>query len=196
MRIFGSTLARAVPRAMAMAMIDRKSCFVALVLGTLAGCSGADPDGYPSLAIRPVERVQGTFEPVAVQQLDVPPVEVELTVSLDARLAALVGQAEQAHRTFMAAAPKAEGQVTAARQAEVGTDAWAIAQVALADLDSARSEAAVALGDLDILHAAGTLQAEDVSAIDAAREQVIALVTVEDATLERLRGVVHSLPEN
>jgi len=196
MRIFGSSLARAVLRAMAMAMIDRKTCLVAVALGMLAGCSGTGSDGYPSLAIRPVERVQGSFEPVAVQQLDVPPVEVELTGSLDARLATLVGQAEQAHRTFMAAAPKAEQQVTAARDAAVGSDAWAIAQVALADLDSARSEAAVALGDLDILHAAGTLQAEDVSAIDVARDQVIALVSVEDTTLERLRGDVRALPED
>ncbi|MFA6218538.1 MAG: hypothetical protein WC692_02040 [Erythrobacter sp.] len=188
MRIFGSSLARVVARAMAMAMIDRKTCFVALALGTAAGCSGSGSGAYPSLAIRNIERVEGSFEPVATEQLDVPPVEVDLAGGLDARLAALVRQAEQAHLSFTAATPRAEEQVAAARDAQVGSDPWAIAQVALADLDSARSETAVALGDLDILHVAATLQADDLTAIDAARAQVTALVSVEDATLERLRA--------
>lgn len=173
-----------------MPMIDRKTFLVSLACAALAGCSSTGSGKYPSLAIRDVERVQGAFEPVATEQLDVPRVEVAFAGSLDERLAALVGQAEKAHRIFVDATPIAERQVAAAINAAEGSDAWAIAQVTLADLDSTRSEVAVVLGDLDILHAAGTVQAEDVSAIDAARDRVIALVSAEDATLERLRARV------
>ncbi|MBL4717120.1 MAG: hypothetical protein JKZ02_01450, partial [Erythrobacter sp.] len=64
------------------------------------------------------------------------------------------------------------------------------AQVALADLDSARSIAAIALGDLDILYTAATVQAEDATPIAAARMTVIALVAEEDDVLARLRAQV------
>lgn len=187
MRIFGSSLARRDARAMAMPMIDRKTILIPLLLTALAGCAGAGSGKYPSLAIRDIERVQGTFEPVGAEQLDVPKVEVAYSGSLQDRLSALVGQAEDAHRVFTAAVPEAEQLANAGNDAEIGSDAWASAQVALAGLDSARSDVAVALGELDILHAAGAVQAEDVGAIDAARGEVLALVTIEDATLERLR---------
>lgn len=189
MRIFGSSLARRDARAMAMPMIDRKTFVIPLLLTALAGCagSGSGSGKYPSLAIRDIERVQGTFEPVGAEQLDVPKVEVAYSGSLLDRLSALVGQAEDAHRVFTAAVPVAEQLANAANDAEIGSDAWASAQVALAGLDSARSDVAVALGELDILHAARAVQAEDVGAIDAARGKVLALVTIEDATLERLR---------
>lgn len=189
MRIFGSSLARRDARAMAMPMIDRKTFVIPLLLTALAGCagSGSGSGKYPSLAIRDIERVQGTFEPVGAEQLDVPKVEVAYSGSLQDRLSALVGQAEDAHRVFTAAVSEAEQLADAANDAEIGSDAWASAQVALAGLDSARSDVAVALGELDILHAAGAVQAEDVGAIDAARGEVLALVTIEDATLERLR---------
>ncbi len=189
MRIFGSSLARRDARAMAMPMIDRKTFVIPLLLTALAGCagSGSGSGKYPSLAIRDIERVQGTFEPVGAEQLDVPKVEVAYSGSLQDRLSALVGQAEDAHRVFNAAVPVAEQLANAANDAEIGSDAWASAQVALAGLDSARSDVAVALGELDILHAARAVQAEDVGAIDAARGKVLALVTIEDATLERLR---------
>ncbi|WP_341712843.1 hypothetical protein [Erythrobacter sp.] len=170
-------------------MIDRKTFVIPLLLTALAGCagSGSGSGKYPSLAIRDIERVQGTFEPVGAEQLDVPKVEVAYSGSLQDRLSALVGQAEDAHRVFNAAVPVAEQLANAANDAEIGSDAWASAQVALAGLDSARSDVAVALGELDILHAARAVQAEDVGAIDAARGKVLALVTIEDATLERLR---------
>ena len=89
-----------------------------------------------------------------------------------------------------AAVPAAQRRVQAAGNAAVGSDSWASAQVALADLDSARSNAAVALGDLDILFAAATVQAQDAAAIAAARATVVALVAEEDAVLERLRAQV------
>ncbi|MEZ5680041.1 MAG: hypothetical protein R3E14_01970 [Erythrobacter sp.] len=160
----------------------------ALLATLLAGCSSTGTEGYPSLAIRDVERVEGSFEPVSTQRLDVPAVEVDLTGGMEARLAALVGQASEAHGQFKAAQPEAERIVAAAGDAAIGSDSWAAAQVALADLDSARSIAAIALGDLDIIQGAAEVQAEDTSAIDAAREQVVTLISEEDAVLVRLRA--------
>ncbi|HCJ22795.1 MAG TPA: hypothetical protein DHV64_14940, partial [Erythrobacter sp.] len=78
----------------------------------------------------------------------------------------------------------------AAAGSAIGSDSWATAQVALADLDSARSIAATALGDLDILYTAATVQAQDSAAIAAARETVIALVREEDDVLARLRAQI------
>lgn len=171
-------------------MFDCKPFLAASALFACAACSTASADRYPSLAIRDIERVEGTFEPVPTQQLDVPEVETGLAGPLDEHLAALVAQASDAHRDFTSAVPPAETRVAAAAGAAVGSDSWAAAQVALADLDSARSIAAIALGDLDILHASASVQAEDATAIDSARDQVIALVREEDAVLERLRGRV------
>ena len=171
-------------------MTESKFIRPALLAFLLAGCSSTATEGYPSLAVRDVERVQGSFEPVPVQRLDVPAVEVDLAGGLDARLAALVAQARAAHGDFQAAQPRAEQVVAAAADAEIGSDSWAAAQIALADLDSARSIAAVSLGDLDIIHAAATVQADDLGKIDAARDQVLGLIGEEDAVLKRLRARV------
>ncbi len=168
-------------------MTLRKFAFALLLPLTCAACATPDAGAYPSLAIRDVERVDGTFEPVQSDRLDVPPVETQGTGDLPTRLAALQAQARDAHAAFLAALPMAERRVSAAAGSAIGTDAWASAQVALADLDSQRSQAAIALGDLDTLYTAAAVQAEDVAAVAAARDQVIALVGEEDAALQRLR---------
>lgn len=169
-------------------MIDRKLFALPLAIFLLAGCAGTASERYPSLATRDVERAEGTFEPVPGRQLEVPQVPVTMSGSLDERLAALVEQARAAHAEFTGAVPAAERRVGAAAGSAIGSDSWATAQVALADLDSARSIAATALGDLDILYTAATVQAQDSAAIAAARETIIALVREEDDVLARLRA--------
>ncbi len=171
-------------------MTLRKPLLVPILLLALAGCAGTGSDGYPSLAIRDVERAQGRFEPVEAERIEVPAVDVDLAGGLPARLDALVGQAEEAHGEFLASLPTARRRVAAASGSSVGSDAWAAAQVALADLDSARSQAAVSLGDLDILFTAASVQAENTGVIADARETVVALVAEEDAALEDLRARV------
>ncbi|MGN6498179.1 MAG: hypothetical protein ACTHK5_12725 [Tsuneonella sp.] len=153
-----------------------------LALGLSACASTAGK--YPSLAIRDAERVQGTFEPDAApppQPAPPPP-----SAALVSRLAELVDQASRAHRAFTAAVPGAQRAVAAA--GGTGSDSWASAQVALADLDASRSKAAVPLGELDTLFIDATLAAENRDAIAAARDQVIAMIGDEDAALARLRG--------
>lgn len=162
---------------------------IALAAPLLAGCSTVAADRYPSLAQREGERAQGQFAPGEVKTLAVPPVDTGSTAPLPERLAALVAQAERGHSAFRAAQADATRLAEAAAGAAVASDGWASAQVALAGLDSARSETAIPLGDLDILHAAASLDASaDSAAIAAARDRVIALVAEEDAVLEQLRA--------
>lgn len=172
-------------------MTHRKfAILLALPLAT-AACTTSGEDAYPSLAIRDAERAQGTFEPAPAQRLDVPEVEVDVSGGLDARLTALLEQAQAAHADFLDSTPEAERRVSAASGSAIGSDVWAAAQVSLADLDSARSHTAIALGDLDSLYTAAAVQAAaEVAAIETTRQQVLALVGEEDATLARLRDKV------
>lgn len=157
---------------------------IALTLSACAGGSG----GYPSLAIREVERAQGQLQVGEPKRIDVPPVDVDLTGGLATRLSSLVAAAQDAHATFGEVAPRARRLVSSASGSAVGSDSWAAAQVALAELDSARSRAAVPLGDLDAIYTAAAVAAEDVTAIEAARDRVTTLVAEEDAVLADLRS--------
>ena len=160
---------------------------LAAACGLLAGCAGTARD-YPSLSIRDAERVSGSFVPDAGTAGQTAPAPAP--AGLDARLAQLLADARTAHGDFLTAAPQAERTVTAGAGAAIASDNWAAAQVALADLDSARSRAAISLGDLDLLYADATLAWQERAAITQVRDQVIALVAEEDAILARLRGRV------
>ena len=167
----------------------RPALLAALALvPAIAACQTAPDGAYPSLAIRDVERAQGQLEPVPGDPIDVPPVEVPLDGPLDQRLAALVEQGRSAHARFTEAAPRASRLASAASGSGVGSDAWASAQVALADLDSIRSMTAIALADLDILFIAASVEAKDTAALTAARQSLLALVREEDRTLADLRA--------
>lgn len=157
---------------------------LALALSACAATSGQ----YPSLAIRDAERVQGTFEQEAAPPLPAPPAAP--SADLVARLAGLRQDAQAAHRAFLASAPGAERLARGA--GGTGSDSWASAQVALADLDASRSIAAVALGDLDVMFIDATVADEQRAAIAATRTEVVGLVGEEDAVLARLRGRVGS----
>ena len=157
-----------------------------LVLTTACASTGAS--SYPSLATRPGERVSGTAEPVPAPA---PPLA---TAATGDRLAQLRAQAQAAHARFDERRASAASLSAAAQGAAVGSEAWSVAQVALASLEAARSEAMIALADLDSLYVAARIAAVptdgsgDVDAIGAAREDVIALIGREDATLASLRG--------
>ncbi len=166
-----------------------RTASVLSLAGLLAACASGS-DTYPSLAIRDAERAEGRFDTGEPARIDVPPVEVDLTGGLDTRLASLVAAAQDAHADFLEARPRAERLVSAAGGSAIGSDAWAAAQVALGELDSARSRAAVPLGDLDMIYTAARVSVEDVQAIDAARGQVVRLVSEEDAVLSELRARV------
>ena len=160
---------------------------LALSGAALLGACASDAATYPSLARRPAERVSGTSEVVAATPTaPLPPAPP--SPELGARLAGLVEQAEAAHRRFVSREAKARGLVSAAGGAAVASESWAVATVALADLESSRSDAMIALADLDQLYAAQRIEGGEALATGAARDSVIALVAQEDLVLASLRG--------
>lgn len=161
----------------------------ALAALTLSACASSGGD-YPSLAIRDVEHARGQFEPIAVDPIAVPEVPVAYEGSLQERLGMLVEAARSAHQRFVASLPAARRTVASAGRAAIGSSAWGASQVALADLESIRSDAAIPLADLDILHIAASVAAQDRGQIDTARSAVIALVEEEDEALAELRARV------
>ena len=150
----------------------------------LAACASAGD--YPSLAQRPAERVEGTFAPGAAETEPAPPPAP--SADLVVRLENLRREALARHREFTAALPAA--QRLAAAAGSTGSDSWASAQVALADLDSLRSRAAVSLADLDTLWVDATLDGGAREAIGATRSEVESLVRQEDEALASLRARV------
>lgn len=182
-------LAQAFPHAMEAAMTRfapilacAPACAMAVLL---AGCA-ADYDNYPSLARRPAERVSGTAEPAP--PTSPPPLAVAPSADLVARLAQLSDQAESAHRSFTGRRSRAEQLVGAARGATIGSENWSVASVALADLETSRSQAMIALADLDALYAAQRVEGGDATAITATRDRVIGWIGEEDDILAQLRG--------
>lgn len=173
------------------AVMTRLQLAVACALAALplAGCA-ADYDNYPSLARRPAERISGTAEPAA--PTTAPPPAVTPSADLTARLTQLADQAQVAHQAFTGRQSRAEQLVAAAGGASVGSDGWAQASVALADLESSRSQAMVALADLDEIYAAERINGGNGMAIAATRDRVIGWIGEEDEVLARLRGRIAS----
>ena len=161
---------------------------ILLPLVLVAACASTAATTYPSLAIRPGERVTGTANPVA------PPAPPPATAQTGSRLSQLRAQARAADGRFAERKASATALSAAARGAAVGSEAWSIAQIALASLEAARSEAMIALADLDSLYVTAKIEAVptqgsgDVDAIGGVRDEVIGLVGEEDATLAALRG--------
>lgn len=158
---------------------------LAALAGNLAAC--AAPGEYPSLARRPLER------PETAASAPVPAAPTLPDAALSARLSRLVDQAGAAHARFQQRRAHAEQAVSAGAGAATGSEGWAVANVALAGLESSRSEAMLALAELDQLTAADRVAhynelSGDGIAIAAARERVFPLIDEEDRVLSALRG--------
>lgn len=153
----------------------------------LAACAAGSAD-YPSLAIREAERVSGTFDPATAAEPAPPPAQP--SADLLQRLSQLRAAAASAHRSFLESVPGARRQVQAARGSGVESNLWAAAQVAVANLDSARSQTAVPLGDLDLMFADAALAFELREPIVDARGEVAEMIAQQDAILAELRGAL------
>jgi hypothetical protein len=162
---------------------------IALSLGlAVNGCASVDGK-YPSLALRDAERANGQFEPVApVAGLDVPQVQLDFDGTLEEYLSQLQSRARAANARFSSASSATRAQVRAARGASLESNAWGVAQIGLASLDTHRSETGIILADLDTLFVAAKVQNEDTAAIVAVREETLALIERQDALLSTLRG--------
>lgn len=145
----------------------------------LSGCAGSS-SRYPSLSVRDFER---TSEEIVEESVISPSPASD---DLSQRIGIALSAAQGAHQAFVDAAPAAESIVSAATGMGLEDNAWSAAQIALADLDSRRSATAVALGDLDMLYSEATVEFTERDGIAAARDKVVALLALEDQTLERL----------
>ena len=155
-----------------------------LVCGALAlSACAADTVNYPSLARRDAERISGTSAVATpIPAAAAPSAEVK------ARLPQLVARAKEAHSRFAAHRARTVDLVSAATGAAVASESWSVATIALADLESARSDAMIALADLDQLYTEARIEGADSSAIADARNQVTAMVGEEDSVLASLHG--------
>lgn len=164
-------------------------CLPAIVPLVLAACSSAG--GYPSLALRDVERIAARSEPKAETPL--PPPSADLV----SRLSGLVSGAEAADRQFRDLQGSTATTVARAAGATAASDSWASAQIALAKLETSRSSAVAALAELDTLYAdarnaepAGTSPSAE--AIAEARKQVSDLVADQNGVIAGLSARLRS----
>ncbi|WP_296679070.1 hypothetical protein [Novosphingobium sp.] len=165
-----------------------RSLLPVAALSLILSACAKDQGEYPSLARRPVERISGTAPVVAPAEVAPPAPSPELSGNLEQ----LVAKARAADARFRDNAPRARALVSAAAGAAVASESWSVATVALADLESQRSQAMIALADLDALYAAEGIKLADTSAIAAARDQVISIVGEEDTVLNGLKSRLRS----
>jgi hypothetical protein len=155
----------------------------------LSACASAGGD-YPSLAIRSAERASGSALPVEAAP---PPPPPPVTTGTSQKIAQAIEQARKAHAAFVSGSGRASIAVGAARGARAPADSWIAAQVALADLQSLRSQAVIAQADLEVMFAQERLAEPEritptLEALDQARAQIGVWVDEQNRTLARLAG--------
>jgi hypothetical protein len=172
----------------------RASAALSLAFLPLFSSGCATRGDFPSLALRNSERVSGTAQPAAPEALPTLPPQLPppLMSTIGEKLIDLHSQGLAGWQKFEQRRARAESLVSAAAGAAAGSEAWALAAVALAELESARSETSVPLADLDALFVAHQVadpddRGSESVGIAGAREQVAGWIAREDRTLEELR---------
>ncbi len=182
-----------------MASLSRRYCTfryapaLAIAALALAGCASANRARFPSLERRAAERQYGTALPVAAPSSQAAPAPLPANAGFAARVSELRGRAQDAHRAFSERQSAAAHLAAAARGAAPGSEAWSVAQIALAGLDSARSEGMTAMADLDRMLIAATEAAADGNDADLllvkpAHSEVQQLLGEEDRAIAALRN--------
>lgn len=175
-------------------MTRAKARFLAFLLPFgMAACSTSG--GYPSLALRDVERINGTGTPVNGAEAPLPPALPPASADLRTRLQALVRAAHAADHQFQTNRPAAARAVSAA--GSLGSDSWSAASIALARLESSRSNTMGSLAQLDELYAdardaAPTQESPSALAIGESRAEVAALLTAQDSVIAGLASRLKS----
>ena len=157
-----------------------------LASATLAlGACASDEGAYPSLAKRPAERITATWPPAPPPP---PPAPAPLDPATVGRLDALLAQVSTADSRFATKIARARTLVGAARKAAMGSEAWSVASVAIAELESARAEAMVSMAQLDSIYADARTEGRDVTGIEATRQKALAIIAAQDSVLDSLKG--------
>jgi hypothetical protein len=163
--------------------MNRALFLLAPIAATLSAC--AAPSGqYPSLLPRPIERI-GMAEPVRPVPVATP------DASLDGRIATLGRAVTAAGQSFDTAVARARPLVRAAQGSAEGSERWLGAQVALAELDVARTAIDTPLADLERLSidraAAGTLP---YPALDTALAQATDAAAAQQQAIAELAAML------
>lgn len=156
-----------------------KRLLIALACTCTAACASG-PDSYPSLAIRDAERVSGTLQPAA------PYVPTPASPVVLQNAQALVEQAEKANESFRGLLAGARGAAQAGRGAGMGSERWAVASVAIAELETERSRAMIALADLDRLAVAAATEGGATAELEAAQSRVDTIVAEQTRDIDGL----------
>ncbi len=146
------------------------------------------PAAIPSPATPSPGRITGSAVPVVATPGAMP--------SAAADPAALLASGTAAYGAFVARRAAAEALVAAAAHAAPGSEAWAVATVALGALTDSHGQTAAALAGLERLYTDDQLARADgdatpeadahTAAIDDARAQVQAMMDDESVVLDRL----------
>lgn len=152
-----------------------------------AACSTAG--SYPSLALRDFEWNSRRAAPAAAESAPPAPVLPPASADLVTRLDGLVRMAHEANQRFEADRPATERALATA--GATGSDSWSRASVALAELESSRSQAMVAFAELDTLYvdarSGGPVEESPrTKAIAVARERVGGWVAEQDKVIADL----------
>ena len=155
--------------------------FSALALSACAQDNGA----FPSLAKRPAERVTAVYgapQPIATPMALPQPADGVL-----AQIDSLVAAAQQGDARFRRGEPSAQRLVGQAGRARIGSEPWAIATMAVSELEAARGQTMVPLAELDRQFAEAMTRGEDVTRIANARDRVIDIIARQDTVLGALQ---------
>ena len=153
---------------------------IAPLLGALALCA-CSTASYPSLAQRPGE----TTPHPAPQTAPTSPASVPTP-----QLAAWLADAQTAHARFTAALPAARAALAAAQSAPRGSEAWSTANLALAQLETLRTDLGITQAALESSYAQDRLaltHSPSAPQIAATRDAITTLTTAEDEILAALR---------
>lgn len=150
----------------------------------LSACA-QDASKFPSLAKRPAERVTAVYG--APQQAASPIALPQPGGGVLSQVDSLVGKAAEADVRFSRGEATAQRLVSQAGRARIGSEPWAIATMAVSELEAARGQAMVPLAELDRMFAEAMTRGEDVTRIADARDRVIAIIARQDTVLGALQ---------
>lgn len=162
----------------------RNACLLAVLALVLSACT-KDQTSFPSLARRPAERISADPPPPPP-----PPPPAAPSAALLEKVEALLAAARSADARFNAAQGKASSLTKAAAGAEIASEDWSVAVMALSELETRRSQVMIALADLDALYAGAVVDGADSQVLQAARQVVLDLVEQEDRVLGELNGLL------
>ena len=172
---------------------------IALLLcapAALGACAGKSSD-YPTFAMPVAEsetgRVSMRFPEVTVPEPSQAKLPVEpLPLELEARLAAIYAGAMRANSAFEGSAKSTSKLALAAKGAGVNSDAWAIAELSLADLTTQFSATELALADVDMLAAQAVIESAEPEKLEAIAQLQSELIDLRNAQA----GVIAAIGAN